>query len=85
MDEKLSTTKVSKQHSIAHLLMSERLSETGSPKIVTASILSIAAVLFILLVWAQFTYIDEVATAIGEIVPQEQIVPVQTPKGLRHS
>lgn len=77
MDEKLSTTKISKQHSISHLLMSERLSETGSPKIITASILSIAAVLFILLIWAQFTYIDEIATATGEIVPKEQIVPVQ--------
>lgn len=77
MDEKLSTSKISKQHSISHLLMSERLSESGSPKIVMASILCIAAVLFILLIWAEFTNIDEVATATGEIVPMEQIVPVQ--------
>lgn len=77
MDERFSKTKVSKQHSISHLLMSERLSESGSPKIITASILSIAAVICILLLWAQFTYIDEIATATGEIVPLEQIVPVQ--------
>lgn len=81
MDEKLSTSKISKQHSISHLLMSERLSESGSPKIVMASILCIAAVLFILLIWAQFTNIDEVATATGEIVPMEQIVPVQHLEG----
>lgn len=77
MDDKLTTTKISKQHSISHLLMSERLSETGSPKIIMASILSISFVLCILLVWAQFTDIDEVATATGEIVPLEQIIPVQ--------
>ncbi len=81
MDEKLSTSKISKQHSIAHLLMSERLSETGSPKIITASIMSIAFVIVILLLWAQFTYVDEIATATGEIVPKEQIVPVQHVEG----
>lgn len=77
MDERLSKTKISKQHSISHLLMSERLSESGSPKIIILSILSIAAVLCILILWAQFTYIDEVATATGEIVPKQSIIPVQ--------
>lgn len=81
MDEKLSTSKVSKQHSISHLLMSERLSETGSPKIILASILSISVVFLILIVWAQFTTIDEVATATGEIVPIDQIIPVQHLEG----
>lgn len=75
--EKLTVTKISKQHSISHLLMSERLAESGSSKIVMASIMSICIVLCVLLVWAQFTEIDEVATATGEIVPLEQIIPVQ--------
>ncbi|HSX20050.1 MAG TPA: HlyD family type I secretion periplasmic adaptor subunit [Gammaproteobacteria bacterium] len=61
--------------------MSERLAETGSPKIVRASILSICFVLCVLLFWAQYTDIDEVATATGEIVPLEQIIPVQHVEG----
>lgn len=77
MDEKLTTSKINKQHSISHLLMSERLSESGSPKIIRASILSIGFVMLILVVWAQFTQIDEIATATGEIVPIDQILPVQ--------
>lgn len=77
MDEKLSTSKISKQHSISHLLMSERLAESGSPKIIIASMLAICFVLVLLLLWAGFTDIDEVANGTGEIVPIEQIVPVQ--------
>ncbi len=77
MDEKLSTSKISKQHSISHLLMSERLSESGSPKIIIASMLAICFVIVLLLLWSGFSDIDEVATGIGEIVPIEQIIPVQ--------
>ncbi len=77
MDEKLSTSKISKQHSISHLLMSERLSESGSPKIIIASMLAIFFVIVLLLLWAGLTEIDEVANGTGEIVPIDQIVPVQ--------
>lgn len=81
MDEMISKTKIGKKHSISHLLMSERLEETGSPKIILASMLVIFFVLFILVVWASFTDIDEVATATGEIVPVEKITPVQHIEG----
>jgi adhesin transport system membrane fusion protein len=77
MDEKLSTSKISKQHSISHLLMSERLAESGSPKIIIASMLAICFVIVLLLLWAGFTDIDEVANGTGEIVPIDQIIPVQ--------
>lgn len=77
MDERITTSKINKQHSISHLLMSERLLESGSPKIIRASILTIGLVFLILIIWAQITQIDEIATATGEIVPVEQIIPVQ--------
>jgi HlyD family secretion protein/adhesin transport system membrane fusion protein len=77
MDEKLSTTKISKHHSLSHLLMSERLSETGSPRIIIASILTMLFVVIILIIWAQFTQINEVATATGEIIPFGDVIPVQ--------
>lgn len=77
MDEKLATSKISKQHSISHLLMSERLAESGSPRIIIASMLAIFFVIVLLLLWAAFTNIDEVANGTGEIIPREQIVPVQ--------
>jgi len=77
MDEKLSTSRISKQHSISHLLMSERLAESGSPKIIIASMLAICFVIVLLLLWAALTDIDEVANGTGEIVPIEQIIPVQ--------
>jgi HlyD family type I secretion membrane fusion protein len=77
MDERLSTSKISKQHSISHLLMSERLSESGSPKIIIASMLAICFVIILLVLWAGFTDIDEVANGTGEIVPIDQIIPVQ--------
>jgi adhesin transport system membrane fusion protein len=72
---------VGKRHSISHLLMSERLTETGSPKIIIASMLSLFTVFFALIVWAGFTTIDEVAVGSGEIVPMEQIIPVQHLEG----
>lgn len=81
MDEKLSTSKISKQYSISHLLMSERLQETGSPKIIIASMLAVGMVLLVLLVWAGFTNVDEVAIGTGEIVPVGQIMPVQHIEG----
>lgn len=81
MDELISTTKVSKRHSISHLLMSERLSESGSPRIVIASMLVLTFVLLVLLIWAGFTDIDEVTTGVGEIIPSENIVPVQHIEG----
>jgi adhesin transport system membrane fusion protein len=81
MDELVSTTKVSKRHSMQHLLMSERLAESGSPRIVIASMLALCFVLFVLLVWAGFTDVDEITTGVGEIVPSENIVPVQHIEG----
>ncbi len=77
MDEMLSTTKVGKRHSISHLLMSERLAESGSPRIVVASMMVLCFVLIVLLFWAGFTDIDEVASGTGEIIPVDQIIPVQ--------
>lgn len=81
MDEKLSNSKINKQYSISHLLMSERLEETGSPKIIIASMLAIGVVILILLIWSGFTEIDEVASGSGEIVPIGQIMPVQHIEG----
>lgn len=81
MDELVSTTKVSKRHSISHLLMSERLAESGSPRIVLASMLVLCFVIFLLVVWAGFTDIDEITTGVGEIVPSDNIVPVQHIEG----
>ncbi len=81
MDELISKTKVGKTHSISHLLMSERLEETGSPKIILASMLVIFLVLGILVVWAAFTNVDQVATATGEIIPLDKIAPVQHIEG----
>lgn len=81
MDELISTSKVSKTYSISHLLMSERLKESGSPRIVLASMLVIFFVLFILVLWAAFTKVDEVATATGEIIPVEKITTVQHIEG----
>ncbi len=81
MDELVSTTKVSKRHSISHLLMSERLAESGSPRIVIASMLVISFVLLLLLIWAGFTEIDEVTTGVGEIVTTDNIVPIQHIEG----
>jgi adhesin transport system membrane fusion protein len=81
MDEKLSTSKIGKQYSISHLLMSERLEESGSPKIIIASMLSIVFVIFVLILWAGFTDIDEVAIGNGEIVPIGQIMPIQHIEG----
>lgn len=81
MDELISTSKVSKTYSISHLLMSERLKESGSPRIVLASMMVIFFVLFILVLWAAFTKVDEVATATGEIIPVEKITTVQHIEG----
>lgn len=81
MDELISTTKVSKRHSISHLLMSERLAESGSPRIIIASMLVLSFVLFIMLVWAGFTNVDEITVGVGEIVPSENIVPIQHIEG----
>ena len=77
MDEIISRTKVSKIHSVSHLLMSERLAESGSPKIILSSILVLIFVVFMLLTWAGMTNIDEITSGVGEIVPSEHIVPVQ--------
>jgi membrane fusion protein, adhesin transport system len=81
MDELVSTTKVSKRHSMQHLLMSERLAESGSPRIVIASMLALCFVLLALLLWAGLTDVDEITTGVGEIVPSENIVPVQHIEG----
>lgn len=81
MDELVSTTKISKRHSMQHLLMSERLAESGSPRIIIASLLLLCFVLFLLLIWAGFTYVDEITTGVGEIVPSENIVPIQHIEG----
>jgi HlyD family type I secretion membrane fusion protein len=81
MDELISRTKISKIHSVSHLLMSERLAESGSPKIIISSILVLTFVIVILLVWAGFTNIDEITSGVGEIVPSEHIVPVQHVEG----
>lgn len=81
MDELISTTKVSKRHSISHLLMSERLAESGSPRIIIASMLVLSFVLFMLILWAGFTNIDEITTGVGEIVPSQDIMPVQHVEG----
>jgi adhesin transport system membrane fusion protein len=81
MDELISTSKVSKRHSVSHLLMSERLAESGSPRIILASILVLSFVIVVLIVWAGFTDIDEITTGVGEIVPSEHIVPVQHIEG----
>lgn len=81
MDELISTSKVSKRHSVSYLLMSERLAESGSPRIILASIMVLSFVIFVLLVWAGFTDVDEITTGVGEIVPSEHIVPVQQVDG----
>lgn len=81
MDELISTTKVSKRHSVSHLLMSERLAESGSPRIIIASMLVLTSVIIILLIWAGMTNIDEITSGVGEIVPSQHIVPIQHIEG----
>lgn len=81
MDELVSTTKISKRHSMQHLLMSERLAESGSPRIVIASMLALTFVIVLLIVWAAFTNIDEITTGVGEIVPSDNIIPIQHIEG----
>ena len=81
MDELISTSKIGKRHSISHLLMSERLAESGSPRIVLASMMVLSFVVFVLILWAGFTDIDEITTAVGEIVTSKHIIPVQHVEG----
>lgn len=81
MDKTLSNSKVSDRHSISHLLMSERLKETGSPKLILGSIIILFVILLSILVWASIIQIDETATGKGEILPIETIQPIQHLEG----
>lgn len=81
MDEVISSSKVSKRHSISHLMMSERLEEAGSSRLVLGSILSLSVVFIVLIIWAGIVQVDEVATGTGEIVPYESIKPIQHLEG----
>ncbi|HLB57138.1 MAG TPA: HlyD family type I secretion periplasmic adaptor subunit [Coxiellaceae bacterium] len=74
--QKSSDAKQLQQISNANLL-----EEAGHSRFVKRSILFLAAVLFIFLIWSMFTNVDEVATSYGDIQPVLDVQTVQHLEG----
>ncbi|MBF0399427.1 MAG: HlyD family type I secretion periplasmic adaptor subunit [Magnetococcales bacterium] len=64
-----------------HLSKSVLLEETGNPVLVRAVIGFSAVILLCFLLWSALTWIDEVSTASGEIIPTGMIKQVQHQEG----
>lgn len=64
-----------------HLSKSVLLEETGNPLLVRAVISFSAAILLLFLLWSSLTWVDEVSTASGEMVPTGLIKQVQHQEG----
>lgn len=64
-----------------HLLLSEKLEEVGSPKLIIMSSFVTCLILLILVAWAYFTRLDQVANAPGLVVPAGKIQVIQHLEG----
>lgn len=71
----------SSERKLQHLLLSSSLEESGSSGLVLSTILSISLTVFLLIIWASVTDIQEIAVAPGAVVPMGKIHTIANLEG----
>jgi len=63
------------------LIQSINLEETEPPVLLTATVFVIACLVFLGFIWAGVTKVDEVAQAVGRVVPESEVLAIQHYEG----
>lgn len=64
-----------------HLTQSISLEESPLPPLLSVAVAMIGTLLFVFLFWASFTYVEEIASAAGQVVPSSYVQSIQHPDG----